>query len=327
MSYDPFTRGPFIAGVRTGTIVDATRDRRLLYEVWYPAGPRHGTERDSFTMPARATASSQRASRDSAVRDGRYPLVVFSHSSYGDRRQSSHLTTHLASHGYVVVSADHTGNSAADFAARIGATPMTAGERDAYIERIVADRVPDISVLLDRMLDGGAADVSAVVDPERIGLAGWSFGGWAVLATPERDDRVAAIVALAPAGSRDPLPGIIPATLTFVWRRRVSTLVLTGDQDRFTPLAGVRDVFARIPGPKRMFVLRGADHGHFADDVDPTGPSGEQAHLFTRGLALAHFDATLKDDGAAAAWLASDVVGELRARGVDAYAGDEARAA
>jgi hypothetical protein len=100
--------------------------------------------------------------------------------------------------------------------------------------------------------------------------------------------------------------------------------VLTGDADRFTPLGGVRDVFARVPQPKRMFVLRGGDHGHFADEVDPTGPTKEQAHLFTRGLALAHLDATLKADEDARRYLAGDVDGDLRDRGVDAFADEGA---
>ena len=319
MSYDPFARGAFTVGVRSGAIVDDARDRRLLYEVWYPATPRRGEqERDSFTIPGRPTASTQHAIRDAAVRSAAYPLIAYAHSSYGDRRQSSFLTTHLASHGYVVVAADHAGNTASDFFARQGAPAMTPEERDAFIARIIGDRVPDLRVLLDRATRG-MGELSAIVEPERIGLAGWSFGGWSVLATPEQDARASAIVAMAPAGSREPLPGIIPATLTFAWPREIATLVLTGDTDRFTPLPGVRDVFGRAPRPKRMYVLRGADHGHFADDVDPTGPTREQAHTFTRGLALANFDAALKGDANARAFLSGDVGESLRERDVDAY--------
>ncbi len=321
MTYDPFARGPLTVGVRTGAIFDGTRDRRLVYEVWYPAAARRGQiERDSFTMPGRATASHQQAARDTAALAGTYPLVAFSHSSYGDRRQSSFLTTHLASHGYVVVAADHAGNTASDFVARQGATAMTPDELSTYIARIIEDRRPDLRALIDRAIDGGMGEPSALVDRDRIGLAGWSFGGWSVLATPEADARVAAVVAMAPAGGSRPLPGIIPAMLTFAWSRAIATLVLTGDADRFTPLDGVRDVFARAPSPKRMFVLRGGDHGHFADDVAPTGPTKDQAHLFTRGLALAHLDAALKDDEDARRYVEGDIAGDLQGRGVDVFA-------
>lgn len=48
--------------------------------------------------------------------------------------------------------------------------------------------------------------------------------------------------------------------------------------------------------------------------------SGEQAHTFTRGLALAHRDATLRRRDTAVRFLAGDVESELAARGVDAFA-------
>jgi hypothetical protein len=44
----------------------------------------------------------------------------------------------------------------------------------------------------------------------------------------------------------------------------------------------------------------------------------EQAHLFARGLALSHLDATLRQLPAARQFLAGDVEAQLAARGVDA---------
>jgi hypothetical protein len=68
-----------------------------------------------------------------------------------------------------------------------------------------------------------------------------------------------------------------------------------------------------------MFVLGDADHQHFADEIDDPGQcSPEQAHLFVRGLGLAHFDASLKGNRAAERFLNDDPVPALRERGVDA---------
>ena len=69
-------------------------------------------------------------------------------------------------------------------------------------------------------------------------MIGWSFGGWTVLAAQEVDARCRALIALTPGGNSRPLPGIIPATLTFAWKREVPTLFLVAEQDRFTPLPG-----------------------------------------------------------------------------------------
>lgn len=122
-------------------------------------------------------------------------------------------------------------------------------------------------------------------------------------------------------------------------------LYLAAEDDVPVPLDGLFELFGRAPAPKRMFVLRRADHQHFVDDVEgehealramslpgdaawipaamrPASElcSGEQAHTFTRGLALAHLDAALGRSGAAARFLAGDAEAALAARGVDAFA-------
>jgi dienelactone hydrolase len=277
MAFDPSAPGPFSVATRNGVVVDRVRDDRALpFEVWHPVGD-----------------------------DGRpHPLILYSHASGGGRRQSSFLGEHLASHGYVVAAVDHVGNTAADFAASAAraaaGVQSTPAERDAHLRRIIADRVPDIRFLLDQLLAGAAGPVA--IDEQRIGIVGWSFGGWAAFAMLEVDDRLRALVALAPAGNSRPLPGIIPA-----------------ERDRFTPLAGIYELFERTPSRKRLFILRGADHGHFADDVgEPGGCSAEAAHLFTRTLTLAHLDAELRDNGGGRQFFANDPTAVLRAQGVDA---------
>ena len=190
---------------------------------------------------------------------------------------------------------------------------------DVYLRKIIADRVPDLRFLLDHILGGAVDGVSSAIDEQRIGLVGWSFGGWAVLATPEVDQRVAAVVALAPAGNSTPLPGIIPATLTFAWKREVPTLYLVAERDRFTPLSGEYELLERTPSRRRMFILQGADHQHFDHQIVEPGPcSSEHAHTFTRGLSLAHLDAVLRRDKAAQRFMEGDPVAALRERGVNA---------
>ena len=295
MKFDPFVPGHLSVGTQSGHDTDSDReDRQLPLAVWYPrGGPR------------------------------RLPLVLYSHASGGHARQSSFLCSHLASHGYVVAAVDHTGNTAADFAERAkriaAGEVVTADESAARLRQIIADRVPDLRLLLDEMLARTPAEIAGRIDDERIGLIGWSFGGWAALSALEVDGRFGAVLALAPAGNSKPLPGIIPATLTFAWKREVPALFLVAERDRFTPLPGQYELFQRTRSPKRMFILRGADHQHFADEIGEPGPcSAEHAHLFTRGLGLAHFDAVLNGNAAAWRFMEDDPAGRLRERGVDA---------
>jgi dienelactone hydrolase len=264
-----------------------------------------------------------------------FPLIVFSHSSGGDRRSASFLCSHLASHGYVVAAMDHSELVAAELAP---AADESAEQRKARVDAVVASRVPDVRFLIDHMLGAGLD-----LDQDKIGLVGHSFGGWTVLAVPETDARVGSVVAMGPGGSSHPRPGILPLSLTFAWGREVPVLYLAAEDDVPIPLDGVRELFDRTPGARRMFVLRRADHQHFIDDVEgehealramtlpgdaawiPAAmrPMSElcpaaQAHDFVRGLTLAHLDATLRGSDAAQRFLAAGADAALAARGVDA---------
>ena len=309
-AYDPFDRGQYPVGERTLQATDSARNRVFPCEVWYPE----------------------------AAGDGPWPLVVFSHHSGGHRRAATYLTTHLASHGYVVGALDHSEVVEPELARKEGETEeQKAARADAWI----ASRVPDMRFLLDSLLGGSVPNVA--VDADRIGIVGHSFGGWTALAAPDVEPRIGSVVALAPGGSSKRRPGIIPVTLSFQWTREVPALYLVADLDAALPLDGMFEIFERAPAPKRMVVLRRADHMHFLDDAEkwhetfrtmpvtgdvakmqadmrPIGEllSGEQAHLFIRGLTLAHFDATLRGQEHAKEFLEGDIEAALAAQGVEA---------
>ena len=348
--YDPFARGRFPVGVRTIEAMDTARNRLFPCEIWYPAAARHRGEdvspatQDSFTIPAAPPwrpvdkVRSQRAIRDAAAEPETFPLIVFSHHSGGHRRAATFLHTHLSSHGYIVAALDHSEVIARELGSKPGETAEELAKRvDAWI----ANRVPDVRFLLDHMLSG-AADVHA--DPDRVGIVGHSFGGWTALAAPESEHRIRAVVALAPAGSDAPKPGIIPAKLTFLWGRDVPTLYLVAENDVPLPLECMYELFRRTQATKQMVILRRADHGHFMDHVEEEHEnarkmllerkelawmgeamrpiaelcSGDLAHLFVRGLTLCHMDAVLKKQERARSFLAGDVEAHLAAQGVEA---------
>ena len=345
-AYDPFVRGRYPVGVRTIQARDPARDRLFPCEVWYPASAQHagqdlapGTQ-DIFRLPSGDTPRAQPAVRDAAAEPGTYPLIVFSHSSGRWRRRgATFLCTHLSSHGYVVAALDHSEVVAVELAPGDGETDE---QKSARAEACIANRVPDTRFLLDHLLKGAAWDSESSLEPNRIGIVGHSFGGWTALAATAVESRIGAVVALAPGGSSRPKPGILPGTLTFTWGRAVPTLYLIAENDCMTPLAGMYELFARTPATKQMVILRRADHLHFMDHVEEeheiarampwTGKlawlpkemrpiaelcSGEQAHLFVRGLTLGHMDAVLRRREEAQRFLAGDVEAELALRGVD----------
>ncbi|MBZ5575289.1 MAG: dienelactone hydrolase family protein [Acidobacteriia bacterium] len=344
--YDPFVRGPFPVGVRTIQSLDPARNRSFPCEIWYPAAAQHQGQdlesqtQDVFTVPPDPATRRQTAVRNAAAHAGSYPAIIFSHHSGGHRRAATFLCTHLSSHGYVVAALDHSEVSAPELLGRQG---ETTEQKAARLQAVIASRVPDARFLLDRVVGDTAFGSDAWPDPARIGIVGHSFGGWTALAVPETDPRFRAIVALAPAGASNPRPGVVPATLTFAWGREIPVLYLVADNDVCLPLAGMYELFERTTAPRRMVILRRADHMHFMDNVEEmhesvrnmTFPdelswlpremrpiaelsSGEQAHAFVRGLTLAHMDATLKQTPEARRFLGGDLAAELAGRHVEA---------
>ncbi len=232
------------------------------------------------------------------------PLIVFSHAALQGRRSATYLCEHLANHGYTVAAMDHSEVVDPKLGRREGEAEE---EKFRRWHDVIDSRVPDVRLLLDHL---GA---------ERAGICGHSLGGWTALACAESDDRIASVVALAPAGASNPRPGVLPATLSYRWRRDVPVLIVAAENDTSLPLAGIREMYERIPSTKTLVLLERADHAHFLDNVEQTHESfrtmkvsgdlaaiqkemrpiaellsGEEAHRRICELTLAHFDATLQ---------------------------------
>jgi predicted dienelactone hydrolase len=315
-------------------------------EVWYPAGDAHAGEdrasgtRDVYRLFPGFPTAAQDAARDAAPRGGRHPLLAFSHGWSGHRRQSTFLCTHLASHGFVVVAVDHTGNTLADLLK----PGVRRGGAAAPVREVAENRPRDLAFAVDLVLGGSVPGLGRHVDPERVGALGHSYGGWTALVLAGRDPRVGAVVAIAPAGGTTPLStdGLLRSRLDDGARRQVPTLLIAGDLDSVLPLRGMREVFDLLPGTKRMIVLEDVDHFHFVDRAEGVHelmrggsfpPFDRIAHamrpmaeLASEGrvqaavsaLTLAHFAATLNGSREAAEFLAEGVEGVLLRRGIRA---------
>ena len=258
----------------TVSLCDDSRNSRMLTtEVWYPTNDTVGTTTRYELLPG-VGFDSPVAIEGPNPAGGRHPVVVWSHGRTGLRHIYTKLCEGLATHGFVVVSADHTGDTLFDWL-------TGANVDDETNER---QRLGDVSVLIDAALDGRlGAELASVVDPRRVFVAGHSYGGLtAVVSTTgihglPGDPRVRAVAGVQ-AYTRT-----LPAEL--IDSIRVPTMLLVGLRDLTTPPSTDADpVWARLSGGKtnhRRIDLSDGGHQACSDfsyymEVLPTIPDVPQ---------------------------------------------------
>ena len=176
----PSSFGPYRVGRQVITITSHTGRSRTI-DVWYPANATATGRLSTYVGPAfSGLASTGRAlDRVPVAKGGPFPLVVYSHGSGAMRFIATFFTETLASHGFVVISADHTGDTISDVFA---GHPSTPGQEPQIIASRAADVRMIVSVVLTRSATRGDLLYKAV-DARRIGITGHSYGGLTAFAT------------------------------------------------------------------------------------------------------------------------------------------------
>jgi predicted dienelactone hydrolase len=354
VTYNPFARGSHPVGVRTIEL----KDESQVVEIWYPAVERYRGQdldpatRDRFTFAPEMPAASQDAVRDAEPAVGRYPLVMHNHGVYGHRRVASTLCTHLASHGYVVASNDVPGNTTADLMKDAIAQRRGEPRTLAPVMEVNRRRWAYASSVIESLVRGEDPVLADRIDGRRVGACGQSAGGWNSIGLSSINPRMAATFAMEPLwGVRSRLPGVeeMASWLRLNdWGRPVPTFVLAGEVDPLIVLQDLRELYARLPAPKRFASLRSAGHWHFNDNAEiahetfrkmyltsfpdetfDTRKLGEDMRPFSelcpekdaadtmRALCLAHMDANLKLNVAALAFLDNGLAGTFAKRGIN----------
>ena len=278
-AYPPDRFGPQRAGFRYLDFHDASRDRSAYTAVWYPARrPQSGARKVMYLSAYEGRAYQDAELDDSAAP---YPLVMFSHGFQGIGVQSFTLCEHLASQGFIVAAPNHEGNTIFD------------SSSDEEVAQIVRERPVDIVFTMGELR--AHADFATAIDPERIGIAGHSFGGYTtlVLAGGEGDaDSAKAYCAehggegvfcpyvdywqsgdvlLPPAGAevfKAALPLAPGGYGAFgdagLAKVDMPLLIMGGDLDEMTG-EEVLPIYTALPTPKHKVIIAGAGHMSFTD--------------------------------------------------------------
>ncbi len=348
--YEPFNRGPFPVGVLSQDLEDPGRKRTLPTEIWYPATDEYLrqdlAEETKDTFEVMGISGTQKAVRDAKLRNGSFPLIIYSHGHGGHRRLSAHLCTHLASHGYVVASSDHIGNTVNDM---LSFADMTEQEVFNIGAQVFVNRPKDVTFLIDCMLENKSAIPSMAIEEERIGVTGYSYGGWTILMATSNDQRISVALPIASGGGTLPDPNEPnPArdVLNLDWKREIPTLYIACEKDTLVPLSSIYDLYSRTQEPKKLVILKNADHFHFSIEMEAVyelmhqqaevwfgdtpatkyikenliqysqSCPAEKADAFLCALGLVHMDTHLKNNVNAEKWLKGDIEAYMSEKGI-----------
>ena len=150
----------------------------------------------------------------------KYPLIFFSHGLGGMKNQNTIQVEELVSQGYVVIAPDHSYDANITIFDNNDIAPFKSSEYDDTIEYSIEDfysyRIPqiktrsaDISFIIDQIeiLKASKETVWKMIDLDRIGVFGHSFGGGTSLVNAYEDHRIDACIALD--GWIKPVPNYI----------------------------------------------------------------------------------------------------------------------
>ncbi len=255
-----------------------TDDHTLNGIIWYPAEDSAGEKEQYIGPPDAPLFYAGRAAKDATLAPsfGKFPLIALSHGTGGSALQMAWLGTNLAARGYIVVAVNHPGNNA-----------VTGYTTQGFIEGW--ERAKDVSAVISDML----ADprLGAKIDPDRIGAAGFSYGGYTMmeLAGARTDfKRILAWCDEQP-GACDPpeMPDLMKKFKAIQQQPDVQqALQRSGDSHRDPR---IRAVFAIAPAVARAFTPESLQKIAIPVEIvagaaDPIAPPAENAQLFAANI-------------------------------------------
>ncbi len=285
---------PLKVMIERDKLIDASRDNRpVKIKVYYPVGD------DLKNLP----------------------VIIWSHGLGGSVDGASFLSRFIASYGYVIIHVQHLGTDSSLWEGKPG-HPWDI-IREMEIERSASlNRFYDVPFVLDQLPEWLAAHpkIQQIVDTHNIGMSGHSFGALTTqvmggMTFPDekgklcrlRDKRFKAGILYSPGpmdhfGSGNPqdIYGSIDMPMLHMTGTDDSSPV--EDWDYMKRL----DVYKNInQAEQHLLVIKDGDHMVFSGSRGKLGenPHREKHENIIKIVALAYWEATLKEDKDAQDWL------------------------
>jgi predicted dienelactone hydrolase len=312
--------------------------RRIVVQIWYPATPEQDAVptvwADDIDVVAPALSKylgfpgfflnhtrgiPSNSYLDAPALAGKFPVIAYSHGWSGFRDVAIDQMEELASHGYIVMAADHTYGAIATRFPDTGEVayldpralpPEEDTDPDVYqaaaqtlVETFAGDLALEVDAL-EQGADGPFGDLADHADLDHLGVYGHSTGGGAAVRYCLDTDRCAAVLGLD--AWVEPIPDRSVAK-----ELQMPSLFMRSDGWRGTPNdLRLRGLAERSPSVDYWIGLDGAGHNDFvvtplfspiADQLGLKGPiESDRVITITHAYLVAFFDRYLLGVGGAA---------------------------
>jgi len=331
----PEPTGPYPIGTQIYHWIDSSRAewftpendqdvRELVVQVWYPAEKVSGKPMpylDNLNLRTKALGGAggvpgflashidlvkTHSFLNSTVVSGKqFPLLIISHGITSFRQIHTALIEALTSNGYIVAAPDHTydcnltvfpDGHTADYRSEITGHPDSVRIRRQQLNT----RVADVRFILNQML--AIEEINKIIDFEKVGVLGHSYGGATAIQTAYEDDRFKAALCLD--GWMNPVPD-------HIYEKGIQQPFLYLGRPRWnnsdyptSPLKLVQ-FLQNVKSEKFNYILKGSRHLDFSDlplfsplsefFLDTGTISSKKAVSITNEVVLLFFDRYLKN--------------------------------
>jgi len=292
-AYKTSQNGPFSVILSKGEWIDVARHNRAVpYKIYYPAD----------------------------ITD-KMPVILWSHGFGGNRDGAAFISRYLASHGYIIAHITHQGTDSSLWEGKAG-HPWDILRNTPIPRQTMLDRFADVPFALDQLmvLD---SPIRNIMDFAHVGISGHSLGAITsqVMAgqlfpdtqgvlTNYHDSRFKAGVLYSPTPIAHLIGQDQASDATVYGPIRLPLLYMTGTEDD-SPIEefGYQNrlvIHTHSGHPKKyLHILEQGDHMIYNGTRGMLGvnPNRERHEDSIKITALAFWDAFLKDDKNAKAWL------------------------
>ncbi|PEK90676.1 alpha/beta hydrolase family protein [Bacillus mycoides] len=300
-----------------------TDRRELMVQIWYPAAEKSKGDQEPYirninelskglekTLSISAFAFSHLELVKShsfmnlqlSDSENHYPILLFSHGFNGFRNQNTFEVEELASQGYIVLSIDHTFDTAATVfpdgrVAYVQPFNLTDAAGDSHIKLWEEDVTFVLNQIEKLNQNDETGFFTGRLDTSRIGMFGHSYGGATAAQILAKDSRVKAAINMDGALYGEILPesGIGKPFL----------LMSAVEPDEADPDKVTERYGRGLAGGGMSMVIPHTDHTSFTDLhlfsplLQSPGENPKEVHRIINEFSLAFFDQYVKqkDDG------------------------------